>query len=166
MFRTFWHRKGIMTMEIIDYGNEEVQLPESITKKINNCFSIFNNVVNREEIIKVFKAEINLANKYRRSTESDLINKITNKVDKIVFEDREAFKRTLREKWKTFIENELDKMEPSAISTRDSEKRQQLTGYFITKLTEALNESKKKLKEMLYSKRNNKCVSRYYSKTN
>ena len=33
-------------------------------------------------------------------------------------------------------------------------------------LTEALNESKKKLKEMLYSKRNNKCVSRYYYKTN
>ena len=159
MSRPFWHRKGIMTMEIIDYGNEEVQLPENITKKINNCFSIFNNVVNREEIIKVFKAEIYLATKHGRIIESDIINKITNKVDEIVFEDREAFKRTLRKKWKIFIENELDKMEPSAISTRDSEKRQQLTGYFITKLTEALNESKKKLEEMLYSKRSIKLYS-------
>ena len=130
MFRHFWHRKGIMTM--VEYGNEEVQLPESITEKINNCFSIFNNVVNREEIIEAFKAEINLATKYRRSTESDLINKITNKVDEIVFEDREAFKRTLRKKWKIFIENELDKMEPSGMSLGDSQKIQQFAYIFVT----------------------------------
>ena len=157
------HWKGIMNMELNSYKNkmnEELELPDGVTKKIDKCFSIFNEVLNSEGIINAIKAEVNLATKYGEVLPSDMINGTIVKGEEITAEARKEFKNKLKESW----ESKLSKMESSETSLGDSQKIQQFIDDFVIELTNALNELKDKLGKILSDMRYIKFFSTYYSK--
>lgn len=148
-----------MNMELNAYGNEKLQLSDSITELIDECFNELNKVM--QEKIDFIEQELKMAEKWGRNINvSDTIGSIGEYGKKVVEDESEEFKRSIKDSLKRTITNEIGNMKTSVVSTGDSEKIQQLTNDFTTELKHSLNIAKKNLLILLERAR---CI-KYFKK--
>lgn len=146
-------------MELNAYGNEKLQLSDSITELIDECFNELNKVM--QEKIDFIEQELKMAEKWGRNINvSDTIGSIGEYGKKVVEDESEEFKRSIKDSLKRTITNEIGNMKTSVVSTGDSEKIQQLTNDFTTELKHSLNIAKKNLLILLERAR---CI-KYFKK--